>query len=111
MSIRECSEASRCFAETASFIVFSSNIFAVLGLRSLYFLLADLMGKFHYLKYGLGLVLAFVGLKMLLSEWWHMPITLSLGVILALLGGAVLASWLFPPKVPLELPSAGEDQQ
>ncbi|MEO7794677.1 MAG: TerC/Alx family metal homeostasis membrane protein, partial [Thermoanaerobaculia bacterium] len=45
------------------FIVFSSNIFAVLGLRSLYFLLADLMGKFHYLKYGLGLVLAFVGLK------------------------------------------------
>ena len=93
------------------FIVFSSNIFAVLGLRSLYFLLADLMGKFHYLKYGLGLVLAFVGLKMLLSEWWHMPITLSLGVILALLGGAVLASWLFPPKEPLELPSAGEDQQ
>ena len=75
------------------------------------FLLADLMGKFHYLKYGLGLVLAFVGLKMLLSEWWHMPITLSLGVILALLGGAVLASWLFPPKEPLELPSAGEDQK
>ena len=93
------------------FIVFSSNIFAVLGLRSLYFLLADLMGKFHYLKYGLGLVLAFVGLKMLLSEWWHMPIALSLGVILALLSGAVLASWLFPPKTPPELPSAGEDQQ
>ena len=66
------------------FIVFSSNIFAVLGLRSLYFLLADLMGKFHYLKYGLGLVLAFVGLKMLLSEWWHMPIALSLCVILAI---------------------------
>ena len=93
------------------FIVFSSNIFAVLGLRSLYFLLADLMGKFHYLKYGLGLVLAFVGLKMLLSEWWHMPIALSLGVILALLGGAVLASWLFPPKAPHELPSAGEHHQ
>ena len=93
------------------FIVFSSNIFAVLGLRSLYFLLADLMGKFHYLKYGLGLVLAFVGLKMLLSEWWHMPIALSLCVILALLGGAVLASWLFPPKAPHELPSAGEHHQ
>ncbi len=79
------------------FLVFTSNVFAILGLRSLYFLLADLMGKFHYLKYGLGLVLAFVGLKMLLSEWWHMPITLSLGVILALLGGAILASWLVPP--------------
>ena len=88
-----------------------TSVFAMLGLRSLYLLLADLMGKFHYLKYGLGLVLAFVGLKMLLSEWWHMPIALSLGVILALLSGAVLASWLFPPKTPPELPSAGEDQQ
>jgi tellurite resistance protein TerC len=93
------------------FIVFSSNIFAVLGLRSLYFLLADLMGKFHYLKYGLGLVLAFVGLKMLLSEWWHMPIALSLGVILALLGGAVLASWIFPPTAATSGSSAGEDDQ
>lgn len=92
------------------FIVFSSNIFAVLGLRSLYFLLADLMGKFHYLKYGLGLVLAFVGMKMLISEWWHIPIVLSLGVILALLGGAILASWLFPPaKSPTE--SALEEKQ
>lgn len=90
------------------FVVFSSNIFAVLGLRSLYFLLADLMGRFHYLKYGLGLVLAFVGLKMLISDYWHMPIGLSLGVILALLAGAVLASWLFPPKAA---PSPGEDHQ
>ena len=90
------------------FLVFTSNVFAILGLRSLYFVLANLMGKFHYLKYGLGLVLAFVGLKMLLSEWWHMPIALSLGVILALLAGAVLASWLFPPK---EAASAGEDHQ
>ena len=65
------------------------------------------MGKFHYLKYGLGLVLAFVGLKMLLSDFWHMPITWSLGVILALLTGAVAASWLFPPKHPVALPSAG----
>ena len=56
-------------------------------------------------------MLAFVGLKMLLSEWWHMPIALSLCVILALLGGAVLASWLFPPKAPHELPSAGEHHQ
>ena len=99
------------------FLVFTSNVFAILGLRSLYFLLADLMGKFHYLKYGLGLVLAFVGLKMLLSDFWHMPITWSLGVILALLSGAVAASWLFPPKHPVALPSGGsagsadEDQQ
>jgi tellurite resistance protein TerC len=87
------------------FIVFSSNIFAVLGLRSLYFLLADLMGKFHYLKYGLGLILSFVGLKMLLSEWWHLPISLSLGVIVLLLGGSIAASWLFPPKEKKELPT------
>mgnify|MGYP003380514132 FL=1 len=89
------------------FLVFTSNVFAILGLRSLYFLLADLMGKFHYLKYGLGLVLAFVGLKMLLSDFWHMPITMSLGVILALLTGAVAASWLFPPKHPVSLPTGG----
>jgi tellurite resistance protein TerC len=80
------------------FLVFSSNIFAILGLRSLYFVLADMMGKFHYLKYGLGLVLSFVGLKMLLSSWWHVPIVLSLTVIVTLLGGSVAASWLWPPK-------------
>ncbi len=89
------------------FIVFSSNIFAVLGLRSLYFLLASLMGKFHFLKYGLGLVLAFVGLKMLLAEIWHVPIGWSLGVIAALLGGAVLLSWLRPPAGS----APGEEQQ
>jgi tellurite resistance protein TerC len=89
------------------FLVFTSNVFAILGLRSLYFLLADLMGKFHYLKYGLGLVLAFVGMKMLLSDFWHMPIAVSLGVILALLSGAIAASWLFPPKHPVAPPSAG----
>ncbi len=96
------------------FLVFTSNVFAILGLRSLYFLLADLMGKFHYLKYGLGLVLAFVGLKMLLSDFWHMPIALSLGVILALLAGAVAASWLFPPKhAPAagSVSSAGKDHE
>jgi tellurite resistance protein TerC len=79
------------------FIVFTSNIFAILGLRSLYFLLADLMSRFHYLKYGLGLVLSFVGIKMLLSPWWHVPILFSLGVIVALLAGSIAASWLFPP--------------
>ncbi len=90
------------------FLVFTSNVFAILGLRSLYFLLANLMGKFHYLKYGLGLVLAFVGMKMLLSEFWHMPIALSLGVIVALLAGSVVASILFPPKVEA---STGKEQE
>lgn len=79
------------------FLVFTSNIFAILGLRSLYFLLASVMDKFHYLKYGLGLVLAFIGTKMLISEWIHVPIGLSLGTIGALLALSILASILFPP--------------
>ena len=82
------------------FLVFTSNIFAILGLRALYFLLHDFMGRFHYLKYGLGLVLAFVGAKMVGSAWFKVPIGLSLGVIVALLGGSVAVSWLFPPKAP-----------
>ncbi len=56
------------------------------------------MGRFHYLKFGLGLVLAFVGAKMVGSAWFKVPIGVSLGVIVALLGGSVAVSWLFPPK-------------
>ncbi len=89
------------------FLVFTSNIFAILGLRSLYFLLHDFMGRFHYLKYGLGLVLAFVGAKMVASAWFKVPIGISLGVIVALLGLSVGASWLFPPKPE----PAGGDQE
>ena len=80
------------------FIIFTSNIFAVLGLRALYFVLHGLMNKFDFLHYGLGLVLAFVGMKMLLSQWVHIPIEWSLGVIVALLGGSILISWFFDPK-------------
>ena len=76
------------------FIIFTSNIFAVLGLRAMYFVLHGLMDRFEYLHYGLGLVLAFVGLKMLLEHWVHVPIQVSLGVIVVLLGGAVLISWI-----------------
>jgi tellurite resistance protein TerC len=76
------------------FIIFTSNIFAVLGLRAMYFVLHGLMDRFEYLHYGLGLVLAFVGLKMLLEKWVHVPIQVSLGVIVVLLGGAVLISWI-----------------
>jgi tellurite resistance protein TerC len=90
------------------FIVFTSNIFAVLGLRALYFVLHGLMNKFDFLHYGLGLVLAFVGAKMLLSEVVKIPIQLSLGIIVALLGGSILISIFFDPKKkpPLESPPA-----
>ncbi len=74
------------------FIVYSSNIFAILGLRALYFLLAHAIDSFIYLKPGVALILVFVGLKMVLSGWFHIPILLSLGVIVALLTGAVLLS-------------------
>ena len=79
-----------------TFIVFTSNIFAILGLRALYFLIAGLMTQFHYLGYGLGAVLAFVGAKMLLQPWYEIPVEESLGVVLALLVVAVAASLLFP---------------
>jgi tellurite resistance protein TerC len=79
------------------FIVFTSNIFAVLGLRSLYFALAGIMDRFHYLKVGLGLVLAFVGIKMLVADLFKVPILVSLGVIGSLLLGSIIASILRPP--------------
>jgi tellurite resistance protein TerC len=78
------------------FIVFTSNIFAILGLRALYFLLAGLMHKFQYLSYGLGFVLIFVGAKMLLDRWIEIPVELSLGIVLALLAVSMLVSLLRP---------------
>ncbi|MGH2688239.1 MAG: TerC family protein, partial [Actinomycetota bacterium] len=63
------------------FIVFASNAFAILGLRSLYFLLAGMADRFRYLNIGLGFILGFVGIKMLLVEFVHLPIALSLGII------------------------------
>ena len=74
------------------FIVYSSNVFAILGLRALYFLLAGIMNTFYYLKYGLSLVLIFVGVKMLLADLYHIPIGTSLGVISGLLAVSVIAS-------------------
>jgi tellurite resistance protein TerC len=81
------------------FIVYTSNVFAILGLRSMYFLLAGAIGRFHFLRYGLAAVLIFVGLKMswLNAQWnGHFPITVSLGVIALLLGASVILSLLFP---------------
>ena len=63
------------------FLVFSSNAFAILGLRALYFLLGDAKQRFHYLSHALGAILVFVGLKMIASRWWHLPTAISLGVI------------------------------
>jgi len=80
------------------FIVYTSNIFAILGLRALYFLLASAMGKFSHLKVGLGLVLSFVGAKMVLAEWVEIPIKISLAVVVVLLAGSILASVVRPPR-------------
>jgi len=79
------------------FIVYSSNVFAILGLRALYFLLADVIHRFHYLKAGLSTVLVFVGLKMLAIDVYKMPIGISLGVIALVLGVSVALSWFRPP--------------
>jgi tellurite resistance protein TerC len=78
------------------FIVYTSNVFAILGLRSLYFALAGSMQKFHYLHYGLAIILIFVGGKMLTSEWFDMPIVVALGVIAVVLAGSVGLSLVFP---------------
>lgn len=77
---------------TDPFIVFTSNIFAILGLRALYFLLADMADRFHLLKYGLALVLVFVGAKMLAADFYHVPTALSLGVVGIVIASAMLAS-------------------
>ena len=80
------------------YIAFASNAFAILGLRALYFLLADMRDRFQYLQTGLGVILAFVGIKMTLSYWWHMPIAISLSVIAMILAVSIFASLRSTPK-------------
>ena len=80
------------------YIAFASNAFAILGLRALYFLLADMRDRFQYLQTGLGVILAFVGIKMTLSYWWHMPIAISLSVIAMILTVSIVASLRSTPK-------------
>jgi tellurite resistance protein TerC len=82
------------------FLVFTSNIFAVMGLRSLFFLLAHVVQKFHLLKYGLAVILTFVGVKMLIEKWVHIPIMLSLGVVLGVLAASIVASLVWPLAKP-----------
>lgn len=76
------------------FIIFSSNVLAILGLRAMFFLLADMMERFHYLHVGLALVLVFIGVKMLVEDLFHVPVSASLGVIAGVLGLSVAASLL-----------------
>lgn len=78
------------------FIVYTSNVFAILGLRSLYFALAGMMNQFHYLHYGLSSILIFIGIKMLLAQHYHLPTFVSLGVIISILVISVGASLLLP---------------
>jgi tellurite resistance protein TerC len=79
---------------TDPFIVFTSNIFAIMGLRALYFLLADMADRFHLLKYGLAFLLVFIGGKMLVAYWMHVPTTVSLLVIATILTSSIIASLL-----------------
>jgi tellurite resistance protein TerC len=79
---------------TDPFIVYTSNVCAILGLRSLYFLLAKAMSRFHYLKLGLGLVLAFIGIKMLGEPLYKLPTVAALGIVALILGGSIVASLL-----------------
>jgi len=89
------------------FIVFTSNIFAILGLRALYFVLKSMMDSFRFLKVGLGLVLVFVGGKMCLEKWLHVPAEVSLLVVVTMLGASVAAS-LFWPGAPAGGGGGGE---
>lgn len=94
---------------TDTFIVFTSNAFAIMGLRSLYFLLAGLIERFEYLKYGLAALLAFAGMKMLLSDVIHLDVWISLGIIVAILLVSVVISLLATRDraIPEQSPPAG----
>ena len=81
------------------FIVITSNVFAILGLRALYFLIAGSMGKFRYLKPGLITLLIFIGTKMMISEFYHIPTTTSLIIVFVILGTVIVASLIRKPKI------------
>jgi tellurite resistance protein TerC len=85
------------------FILYTSNIFAILGLRSLYFLLANFIHMFSKLPYGLAIILSFIGVKMLLSPWYHISSPISLGIVGSVLMISVLVSIMFPNKEEVEL--------
>jgi tellurite resistance protein TerC len=80
------------------FIVFTSNIFAILGLRAMYFLLAEIADRFHLLKYGLAFILVFIGVKMLIIDLYKIPILIALGIVALVIGTSVVASLLVPRR-------------
>jgi tellurite resistance protein TerC len=86
------------------FIVYTSNVFAILGLRALFFALAGIMNLFHYLKLGLAIVLIFIGAKMMVSEFYKVPIQVALLVVASILTLSIVASLLWPPTETSELP-------
>jgi tellurite resistance protein TerC len=91
------------------FIVFTSNVFAIMGLRALYFLLAGVMNVFRYLSYGLAAILIFIGVKMVLHRWWHPSPLVSLAIILGLLGASIVASVIAARREgQAESPDVGE---
>lgn len=81
-----------------AFIVYTSNVFAILGLRSMYFALAEMMERFHYLHYGLSVVLIFIGLKMIGSHYIEVPTEWALGIVLLVLGTSIVVSLAKPQK-------------
>ena len=92
------------------FIVYTSNVFAILGLRSLYFALAGIIHRFSYLKYGLSLVLVFIGTKMILIDIWKVPTALALGVTATLIGGSIVLSLIKTRNDPA-LPDPAHEPQ
>jgi tellurite resistance protein TerC len=90
-----------CLAITLDpFIVYTANVFAILGLRALYFSIAGVMRLFHYLHYGLAIILVFVGVKMVGAHYFHIPVGIALGVITVVLVFSILASVIWPKKHP-----------
>jgi tellurite resistance protein TerC len=86
-------------------IVYTSNIFAILGLRSMYFALAGIMNLFHYLKIGLAFILSFIGIKMLIADFYHMPTAVALGVVAGVLALSIVASIIWPETHKQEVDS------
>jgi tellurite resistance protein TerC len=93
------------------FIVYTSNVFAILGLRALYFALAGIMRMFHYLHYGLSIILAFVGLKMVLSDIVYLPASVALGMVGGILTISIIASIIWPPQEESHTISASEKME
>jgi tellurite resistance protein TerC len=91
------------------FIVYTSNVFAILGLRSLFFAISGLMKLFHLLHYGLAAILTFVGVKMLIEDFYHVPVGVSLLVIASLLAVAIVSSVIWPEKAGDVPPAAAKE--